>query len=211
MQQPGPEQQDMDTQRDEATAQEAPSLPREQQGADTQQDKIIGQNASTSSLEQQLAEAQQHQQECLDALLRSQADFINYKRRALQERAEARVAAQEEVLMTLLPVLDDLGRALESAPAELAQQPWMQGIHLVARRLTTTLQRLGVQPIGAPGESFDPHRHEAIMTERRSDVPEGTIVHVTRPGYALGEQIFRPAQVVVATAPETATATPSEG
>jgi molecular chaperone GrpE len=210
MQQPGPEQQDMDTQRDEATAQEAPTPPREQQSADTQQDKIIGQNASTSSLEQQLAEAQQRQQECLDALLRSQADFINYKRRALQERAEARVAAQEEALMTLLPVLDDLGRALESTPPELAEEPWVQGLHLVARRLRQTLQQLSVRQIGASGEPFDPRWHEAVMTEQSADLPAGTVVQVTRPGYALGERVLRPAQVVVAT-PDPTEVMPTEG
>lgn len=182
----------------------------EEQTTRAPQDEATPQEEMLSSLEQQLAEIKRQKQECLDSLLRTQADFVNYKRRAAQEQKEARMAAQGALLETLLPILDDLGRALESAPAELAQQSWMQGIHLVARRLTTTLQRLGVQSIGAPGEPFDPHRHEAVMTERRSDVPEGTIVQVTRPGYAQGGQIFRPAQVVVAAAPEATTATPSE-
>lgn len=177
----------------------------EQQATDTQHE-AVSQQAEGPSLEQQLAEAERQRQECQDSLLRTQADFVNYKRRAAQEQAEARVAAQGEILEALLPVLDDLGRALESAPAELAQQPWVQGIHLVARRLTTVLQHLGVQQIGSPGESFDPRWHEAIMTERRSDMPEGTVVRVTRPGYALGERILRPAEVVVATASEPATA-----
>ncbi len=189
MQEPGPEQQTTNSEQYKATPQEAaPSL-------------------------EQLAELQQQRQDCLDSLLRTQADFINYKRRAAQEQAEARVAAQGETLEALLPVLDDLGRALESAPAELAQQPWVQGILLVSRRLTMTLQHLGVRQIGSPGESFDPHWHEAVMTERRADVPDGTVVRVTRPGYALGERVLRPALVVVAAAPETAAAakSPSEG
>jgi molecular chaperone GrpE len=163
------------------------------------------------SQEQEIAEIQQQQQDCLDMLLRTQADFINYKRRAVQEQAEARGAAQEEVLITLLPVLDDLGRALESTPPELAEEPWVQGIHLVARRLRQTLQQLGVQEVGSPGESFDPYWHEAVMTDPRSDLPEGTVVHVTRPGYALGEHVLRPAQVIVAAAPEATAVTPSEG
>lgn len=163
-----------------------------------------------SSLEQQLAEAQQQQQECLDVLRRTQADFINYKRRALQEQVEARAASQGELLETLLPVLDDLGRALEATPTELADQSWVQGLHLVARRLGQTLQQIGVEQVGLPGEVFDPRWHEAVLTEPRSDMPEGTVVHVARPGYALGERVLRPAQVVVA-APEATVVAPSEG
>ena len=183
----------------------------EQQTTDRQQQEAVPQQEEPS-VEQRLAEAERQQQAYKDALLRAQADFVNYKRRAAQELAEAREAAQGETVEALFPVLDDLGRALESAPAELAQQPWVQGIHLVARQLTSALQHLGVRQIGAPGESFDPRWHEAVMTERRSDVPEGTVVHVTRPGYALDERILRPAGVVVAAAPEAAsTPSPSRG
>ncbi len=182
----------------------------EQQPTDVPSEKTTP-DTETLSVEQQLAVAQQEQQECFDALLRAQADFLNYKRRTQQERAEAQAAAQQELLETLLPVLDDLGRALEATPDELAQQPWVQGIHLVARQLKTTLEHLGVQPIGAPGEAFDPRRHEAVMTERRVDLPEGTVVQVTRPGYALGERVMRPAQVIVAAAPEATAVAFSEG
>ena len=118
-----------------------------------------------------------------------------------QEQAEARIAAQSALLSQLLPVLDDFGRALGAAPPELAAHPWVQGLSLVARRLTTQLSQLGVRQIGTPGELFDPRLHEAITTEERADVPEGTILNVTQPGYTLGERIIRPAQVVVARAP----------
>lgn len=182
----------------------------EQQTNDIQQEATPQQEEP--SLEQQLAEAERQQQAYKDALLRAQADFVNYKRRAAQEQAEAREAAKGETVEALFPVLDDLGRALEAAPEELAEQPWVQGIHLVARQLNTTLQHMGVRQIGATGESFDPHWHEAVMTERRSDVPEGTVVRITRPGYALDERILRPAGVVVAAAPEVASAqSPSRG
>lgn len=160
-------------------------------------------NSATDPLqvEQSLAEEQQRTEECLDLLRRTQADFVNYRRRMSQEQAETRVAAQRALLSQLLPVLDDLGRALGSAPSELAEHPWVLGLSLVARRLTTQLSQLGVRQIGTPGEMFDPRRHEAITTEERADVPEGTILNVTQPGYALGERIIRPAQVVVARAP----------
>lgn len=152
-------------------------------------------------VEQRLAEEQRKADEYLDLLRRSQADFINYKRRASQEQGEARIVGQMEVLSQLLPVLDDLGRALRSAPPELNATPWVQGLILVSKRLIAALEQLGVRQIGKPGDLFDPRWHEAVTLETRSDVPEDTILTVTRPGYALGERVLRPAQVIVSSAP----------
>ena len=154
-----------------------------------------------SQAEQQLAEEQRKADEYLDLLRRSQADFINYKRRASQEQGEARIGGQVEVLTQLLPVLDDLGRALRSTPSELNTTPWVQGLILVSKRLIAALEQLGVRQIGKPGDPFNPRWHEAVSLEMRNNVPEGTILTVTRPGYALGERILRPAQVIVSSAP----------
>jgi molecular chaperone GrpE len=155
-------------------------------------------SASVSAqIEQQLISEQQKAEEYLDLLRRTQADFINYRRRVGQELAEGRLAAQSELLSRFLPVLDDLGRALGAVPPELATMPWVQGLFLMARRLTALLDQLGVQRIGTPGEPFDPRWHEAITTEERADVPEGTILQVAQPGYVLGDRVIRPAQVVV--------------
>jgi molecular chaperone GrpE len=148
--------------------------------------------------EQQLTEAQQRAEEYLDLLRRTQADFMNYRRRMGQEQAEGRTAAYSELLSQFLPVLDDFARALATTPPELTTHPWVQGLFLIARRFTTLLEQLGVQRIGTPGEAFDPRWHEAITTEKREDVPEGTILHVAQPGYTLGERIIRPARVSVA-------------
>lgn len=158
-------------------------------------------SAASAQLEQQLTAEQQKVEECQDLLRRTQADFVNYRRRMSQEQIEGRVAAQNALLSHLLPALDDLGRALEAAPPELATHPWVQGLFLVARRLTMLLDQLGVRQIGTPGELFDPRWHEAITTEARADVPEGTILHVARPGYVQGERVIRPAQVSVAGTP----------
>jgi molecular chaperone GrpE len=159
---------------------------------------------SVADLTQRLEAEQLKTEEYLDMLRRTQADFINYRRRSSQEQNEGRTTAQIAVLDQILPVLDDLGRALQAAPPELANNSWVQGIQLVAKRLMTVLEQLGVKQIGRPGERFDPRWHEALSTEVRSDVPEGTILHVTRPGYAIGERVIRPAQVIVARSPQTA-------
>jgi molecular chaperone GrpE len=176
---------------------------RGQQQAAEQPEREGEPNSATVSdqVEQRHTAEQQKAEECLDLLRRTQADFVNYRRRVSQEQAEARIAAQSALLSQLLPVLDDLGRALGAAPPELATHPWVQGLFLVARRLTTQLDQLGVRQIGRPGEPFDPRWHEAITTEVRADVPEGTILRVAQPGYALGERVIRPAQVVVSRAP----------
>ena len=134
-------------------------------------------------------EEQQKAEEYLDLLRRTQADFVNYRRRMNQEQDEGRLAAKIELLDQLLPVLDDFGRALGTTPPDLAKHPWVQGLFLVARRLTTLLDRLGVRQIGTPGEAFDPRWHEALSVEARADTPEGTIVQVTR-RYPISTQNF---------------------
>lgn len=157
--------------------------------------------AASDEEKQQLREAQQKAEEYLDLLRRTQADFVNYRRRMNQEQAEVRLNAQIGLLNQLLPILDDFERAVAATPADLAKNPWVQGLLLIARRLTALLDQLGVQQMGAPGEQFDPRLHEAITMESSADAPEGTIVRVVRAGYALGDRIIRPAQVIVAGAP----------
>ena len=195
----------------EQNGQEQQDQKRVQQTAE-QPEREGEQNSATVSdqVEQQPAAEQLKAEECLDLLRRTQADFVNYRRRMSQEQAEARIAAQIALLSHLLPVLDDLGRALGATPPELATHPWMQGLFLVARRLKTLLDQLGVRQLGTPGERFDPRWHEAITTEMRADVPEGTILQVAQPGYALGERVIRPAQVVVAGAPSSMSDTPTQ-
>lgn len=157
----------------------------------------------SDEVQEELREAQHKAEEYLDLLRRTQADFVNYRRRMSQEQTETRTTAQIALLNQLLPVLDDFERALEAIPEDLAQHPWVQGLLLVARRLATLLDQLGVRQVGVAGELFDPRLHEAITLEERADLPEGTIVQVVRSGYALGERIIRPAQVIVAGAPST--------
>ncbi len=177
-----------------------------------QQEQETEQTSTTiqAQLEQQLSAEQQKTDECLDRLRRTQADFINYRHRIGLEQAQVRSAAQSELLSQLLPILDDLGRALGATPPKLVKQPWVQGLFLVARRLTTQLDQFGVRQIGTPGEHFDPHYHDAITTEERTDVPEGTILHVALPGYALGERVMRPAQVSVAVPPSSTDDAPAQ-
>lgn len=172
---------------------------KEQPNTDTlQADTLTNEEDNTSdALNAQLAEEQRKSTEYLDLLRRTQADFINYKRRVKQEQAEARVNAQGSLVEKILPILDDLGRVMTSVPPELADHAWAQGVLLTSRQLASTLEQLGVKTLGAPGEPFDPYKHEAVMRVPNAEVPEDTVVQVIRPGYSMGERILRPAQVVV--------------
>jgi molecular chaperone GrpE len=173
-----------------------------------QQEGELNSASVSTREEQQLTPDQQKAEEYLDLLRRTQADFINYRRRVGQELAEARIAAQSELLSQLFPVFDDLGRALAMIPPEWVTNPWVQGLFLMARRLTALFDQLGVQRIGTPGEPFDPRRHEAITIEERADMPEGTILQVAQPGYVLKDRVVRPAQVIVTGAPSVSSDAP---
>jgi molecular chaperone GrpE len=141
------------------------------------------------------------QQHTLELLQRERANFLNFKRRVEQERAEERARGREDVLRALLPVIDDLDRALEQVPDDLIDHPWAQGITLARQQYVEALRRLGVEPVGEPGEPFDPARHEALEFEGSSSEAEPHVVRVARPGYRLNERLLRPAQVAVGALP----------
>lgn len=152
-----------------------------------------------TTLRQQLEEAQAQADEYLDDLRRERAAFQNYKRRQENERAELRQMATAGLLMQILPILDDLERALAAFPEDQADQPWAQGVDLIQRKLQTTLEGIGVVPVEAePGQSFDPFVHEAVSYEENDDHQEGEIIDVVQNGYKLGERTLRPAMVRVA-------------
>ena len=133
-----------------------------------------------------------------DRLLRLAADFENYKKRAARERQEYVQLANERLISELIPILDDLERAL--AAAEEHQEAQLEeGVRLVHRALAGLLERHGVSPIETEGK-FDPHVHEALLTQP-SEAEEGSVIDVVQKGYKLGERVVRPARVVVAAPP----------
>jgi molecular chaperone GrpE len=158
--------------------------------------------ADLDTLRSELAEIEQKADEYLRLAQRTQADFINYRRRVEEERAQQARDANVVYLQRLLPVLDDFDRALANAGPGDLESVWGQGIQLVERNLRGLLAADEVQRIAAEGVEFDPREHEGVGRQPSSDVPEGHVLHVVRPGYRKGERILRPAQVIVATRPE---------
>ena len=156
---------------------------------------------------EQVAEEQQPQQESEpaesepaqdDRLLRLAADFENFKKRAARERQEYVQLANERLIAELIPILDDLERALSSAEQHEEAQ-LEDGVRLVHRALAGLLERHGVSPIETEGK-FDPHVHEALLSQP-SEAEEGSVIDVVQKGYRLGERVVRPARVVVAAPP----------
>jgi molecular chaperone GrpE len=131
-----------------------------------------------------------------DAYLRLAADFDNYRKRVAREQAALAQRANERLLNELLPVLDDLERALEAA-AEHEEAKLEEGVRLVHRSLLGLVERHGLKEIETNGV-FDPHVHEALLTQPGEGAAEGSVLQVLQKGYRLGDRVLRPARVIVA-------------
>ena len=131
------------------------------------------------SLKQALAEEKKKAEDYLANWQRAQADFINYKRRTEQERQDFNRFANANLILSLLPVLDDLERALSSMPAKSVKNSWVEGVRLVERKFKSALEAQGVTPIKALGEPFDPNFHEAVRQDKGK---EGIVIEVIAKG-----------------------------
>ncbi|HEY5928228.1 MAG TPA: nucleotide exchange factor GrpE [Kofleriaceae bacterium] len=154
-------------------------------------------------LEAKLAAAEKEKKDNWDRYLRSAADLENLRKRQKRELEDVKFETKNKVLKEMLPVVDNLERAIEHAggggEGDQALRPIVDGVQLVLRQFTTAFERLDVQAIDALGQPFDPNLHEAI-SQVESDQPAGTIVQVLQRGYRAGERLLRPALVVVAKA-----------
>lgn len=134
---------------------------------------------------------------CQDRLLRTAAEFDNYRKRTERERREQAERSVESLLVDVLGIVDDFDRAL-GADAAGPADPYRQGVELIHRRLMEVLGRRGVTPIDALGADFDPNLHQAVTTEPAGDRRDGEVVEEFRRGYMIGERLLRPAMVKVA-------------
>jgi molecular chaperone GrpE len=145
--------------------------------------------------EDRLAALEAERDEAIDRWKRAAADFDNFRKRALREREEFAKLANERLVKELLPILDDLERALVAA-SEHEEAALEDGVRLVHRALAGLLERNGVSEIETEG-LFDPHVHEALLAQP-SEAEEGSVIDVVQKGYRLGDRVVRPARVVVA-------------
>jgi len=135
---------------------------------------------------------------CRDRLLRTAAEFDNYRRRTERERRELTDRTVEALLLDLVGLVDDFERALSVEAREGGAAAYRQGVELIHRRVLDVLGRRGVTPVDAVGTDFDPNVHQAVATEAAGDRRDGEVVEQFRRGYMIGDRLLRPAMVKVA-------------
>lgn len=149
-------------------------------------------------LREDAAKAKEHWEQ----LLRTAADFENFKKRTARERQELSRYANESLLQKLIPILDNLDMALTAANTQSASMESLQtGIAMIHQQLKNALAEAGLEEIDASNKTFDPNWHEALSQQETSDVAEGQVVQQLRKGYRLRDRLLRPAGVVVAKKP----------
>jgi molecular chaperone GrpE len=138
-----------------------------------------------------------------DRLVRTSADFENFKKRAARERQDAVRSANEGLIQKLLPVLDNFEMALAAAQSNPApgMQSLTDGVTMILQQMKSVLVEFGVEEVEATGKPFDPNVHEAVSQQESEEVPEGHVLQQLRKGYKLRDRLLRPATVVVAKSP----------
>jgi molecular chaperone GrpE len=167
---------------------------------DDQESPDTAARADVAAADQDGADALRREKDALqDRLLRTAAEFDNYRKRVERERRDLAQYAGADILTDLLPIVDDLDRALQ-APAGGDAETYRRGVELIQKQMLNLLQKRGVQPIEAVGTEFDPRFHEAVVHEVSDAHREGEVMAELRKGYTLGERLLRPAAVKVAKA-----------
>jgi molecular chaperone GrpE len=159
------------------------------------------QDVSRLSTSEETATALERERDDMrDRWLRTAADFDNYRKRIERERRDLSDAVTAEIVRDILPVVDDLERALGAPGSDPAADSYRRGVELIHRRLVDVLKKRGVEPLDVVGATFDPNWHESVAQDTAADVPDGQITAELRRGYRIGQRLLRPAQVRVAKA-----------
>ena len=176
---------------------QAESTP-EENGNLQENEKAVG---DLDALRQELEEARAKEAEYLDGWQRARAELSNARKRFERERQYAWANAKADLLVRLLPIIDDLERAFETLPGDLANDAWVGGVKLVQQKAQGLLQQEGVAPIDAAGKEFDPLLHQAVTHEPSGEVPEGHVIAEMQRGYSIGDRVLRPCMVRVSAGP----------
>lgn len=175
----------------------------EAEGASAQAKETATEPDPQAELQSQIDALAQEKAALYDQLLRRQAEFENYRKRVERERTDAHHKARADVLVELLPVLDNFERALASLQGSGADAASLRhGVELIHRQFKDALTKFGLQPVEALGQTFDPHLHEAVTIEATDEHKENTVIEEFERGYKLGDKLLRPAKVKVASSPD---------
>jgi molecular chaperone GrpE len=160
---------------------------------------------SKETTQEKLEAAQLESKDNYDRLLRVSAEFENYKKRTTREMGDFRKFANESILKEMLPVVDNLERALASTdPGDMSAQCFIEGIQMTHKEILKVFSQFGVKPVEALDQVFDPLFHQAIMQEETDEKPDNTVIKEMMKGYLLHDRLLRPAMVVVSKAIEIA-------
>lgn len=172
---------------------------KEEQTADsevTTEEEGTEPDSETTELEAERAKVQQEKEELYQRLLRTQAEFDNYKKRSIKEREAERKYKAQDLATELLPAIDNFERALQVETTD-ANKNLLDGISMVYRQLVDALKSQGVEPIEAVGKEFDPNIHQAVMQVEEEGFEPNTVVEELQKGYMMKDRVIRPAMVKV--------------
>ena len=182
--------------------------PSQEPSTEANQSQATEENASTDeffgSADDQVEKLKQDLVDAEKRVLLAQADLENYRKRVRRERDDELKFANAPLLTDLLPVVDNLQRALQSAEGSEQAGGIIDGIKLVEKQLLEAMKKRGCEPIAAEGQPFDPNFHEAILQQPSADVEPNTVLHVAQSGYKLFDRCIRASQVIVSKAPDEA-------
>jgi molecular chaperone GrpE len=150
---------------------------------------------------QQLEEVRAKEAEYLDGWQRARAELANARKRFQRDQQGAYANAKADILVRLLPIIDDFERAFADLPDELSDHTWVQGIKLIQQKAQGILTQESVEPIEAAGQEFDPLWHQAVTHEPSEEVPEGQVIGEMQKGYSIGDRVLRPSMVRVSSGP----------
>ena len=169
----------------------------EQAGDETAAEQAAAASQPSAEADEAVAAAQKERDAYKEQFLRAVADFDNYRKRIERERRELSEYAAADVLLDLLPIIDNFERALQ-APATGDAEAFKRGVELIHKQMLDLLKKRGVTPIEARGADFDPNFHQAVIHEASDDHREGEVMQELQRGYLLGDRLLRPAMVKVA-------------
>jgi len=164
-------------------------------------DETIPTEPGVAAAENAIELLRRERDQYLDMAQRARAEFENYQKRSQKDRELERRYANSSFALDLLPVLDNLERALQAAQQGGDQGPLVQGVAMVQGQLLEQLKRQGVTRIDAQGKPFDPNQHQAVLQQPSAAAAPNTVLQVLEPGYLHHERVLRPAKVIVSTAP----------
>jgi molecular chaperone GrpE len=191
----------------ETTGKEQPSVGRKVRtpAAEGEQPEAMDELAA---IREELEQARAKEAEYLDGWQRARAELSNARKRFQRDHEQAYTNGKADLLVRLLPTVDDFERALETLPEDLslagpesASLSWLEGVQLIQRKLHLLLEQEGVAPIEAAGRAFDPFLHQAITHEPSEEVPEGHVIAEMQRGYVVGDRVLRPSVVRVSSGP----------